>query len=74
MKYKNIVAIPNVPVNTIFSPNGDFYWPQPDQVYLWNGEGFAQSSEAVIADLPDHFHYHQDYIINQPEIFELIEE
>lgn len=69
MTYKNILAIPQVPELTIWTKNGDFYWPDPTQVYLWNGEEFAQNSETVIADLPDHFHWHEDYVVNQPLLF-----
>lgn len=56
---------------TIWTQEGtsDFYWPDPTKVGLWNGTTFAKNSSAVVADLPDHFHWHRYYIENQPLLF-----
>jgi hypothetical protein len=72
VQYQLTATLPNVDSMTIWTKNGDFYWPDPTKVYLWDGESFQQNEEASIADLPDHFHWHEEYVENQPDLFTLV--
>lgn len=71
--YKNVLAIPNVDLLTIWVKNGDFYHPDPTKVHFWNGTSYAKNPDAVVADLPDHFFWQEDYVENQPiTVFETV--
>lgn len=71
MQYRQLLAllIPNIDALTVWTKDGDFYWPDPTKVHLWNGTSFAKNPNASVAELPDHFHWHKDYIENQPLLF-----
>jgi hypothetical protein len=69
-QYQQLTAsIPNVDSLTIWTSDGEYYWPDPAKVYLWNGTSYQKDNNTAIADLPDHLHVHKDYIEHQPLLF-----
>lgn len=69
---KNLLAIVGVDLLATWTSDGDFYWPDPTKFHFWNSTTglFEKRTDASIADLPDHVHWHKDYVENQPLLFE----
>ena len=70
MAYKNLLAVVGVDALSTWTKDGDFYWPDPTKFHFWTGTGFAKNPDASVGDLPDHVHWHKDYVENQPLLFE----
>lgn len=63
-QYRNILGMPNVPALTVWTADGDFYWPDPTKFTFYNESTgqYTQNPNAGIADLPDQVHYYKDYV------------
>lgn len=71
-QYKNLLAIIGVDALATWTLDGDFYWPDPTKFRFYDSStnSFAKNPDAGVADLPDHCHWHKDYVEHQPLLFE----